>query len=281
VDLQAVDYRDPEAPGAFVRSLRETGFAVLANHPVDVARVARIYRDWTAFFQRPDAEKGRWRYDRETQDGFFPADVSERAKGHRVRDVKEFFHYYPWGRCPDALRADLQGYHDAATALAAELLGWVERHSPPEVAARYREPLSGMIAGSASTLLRVLHYPPLTGEEPEGARRAAAHADINLLTVLPAASAPGLEVLGRDGRWRSVPCDPATLVINTGDMLQEASGGWFPSTLHRVVNPDGAGRRLPRLSLPLFLHPRPEVVLSSRYTAGAYLRERLRELGVA
>ena len=137
-----------------------------------------------------------------------------------------------------------------------------------------------MIADSQQTLLRVLRYPPLTGQEPAGSLRAAAHGDINLLTILPAANEPGLQVQDKQGSWVDVPCDFGMLIINIGDMLQEASRGYYPSTQHRVVNPQGEGAGKSRVSLPLFLHPRPEVVLSARHTAGSYLDERLRELGV-
>ncbi|MCH2098844.1 MAG: hypothetical protein MK142_10680, partial [Pseudomonadales bacterium] len=155
------------------------------------------------------------------------------------------------------------------------------KHAPEEVARRFSEPLSQMIQDSPSTLLRVLHYPRMTGAEATDALRAAAHEDINLLTVLPAASAPGLEVKTRTGEWVPVPCDFGNLVVNVGDMLQEVTAGWLPSTTHRVVNPPGGTYEGARMSLPLFLHPRPEVVLSERYTADAYLQERLEELGVA
>ncbi|MNT51623.1 2OG-Fe(II) oxygenase superfamily protein [compost metagenome] len=156
----------------------------------------------------------------------------------------------------------------------------MEQYTPADIAANYSEPLSGMIQGSNKTLLRVLRYPPLTGQEPAGSLRAAAHGDINLLTILPAANEPGLQVQDMDGNWIDVPCDFGMLIINIGDMLQEASQGYYPSTQHRVVNPTGAGAGKSRVSLPLFLHPRDEVVLSARYSAGAYLDERLRELGV-
>jgi isopenicillin N synthase-like dioxygenase len=277
--LVAIDYRAPDADAAFVASLRQTGFGVLKGHPLDPALVDRIYEAWTAFFATDG--KHAFLFDRALHDGYFPPDVSEVAKGHVHRDIKEYFHYYPHGRCPDALRGDLQTYYEAAEAVAAELLGWVERHSPAEVSARYSQPLSTMIVDSPSTLLRILHYPCMTGGETPGAIRAAAHEDINLLTILPAASAPGLQVLSRDGDWLDVPCDFGNLIVNTGDMLQEASGGHFPSTTHRVVNPAGGAEEGPRMSLPLFLHPHPEVVLSERYTARGYLDERLEELGVA
>ena len=137
-----------------------------------------------------------------------------------------------------------------------------------------------MVEASSRTLLRVLHYPPMTGTEEVGAIRAAAHEDINMLTVLPAANEPGLQVLTQDGSWLDVPSDFGNIIINIGDMLQEASGGYFPSTTHRVINPEGADMTKARVSLPLFLHPKAEVVLSERYTADEYLTERLRELGV-
>ena len=138
-----------------------------------------------------------------------------------------------------------------------------------------------MINTSGQTLLRVLHYPPLDGSEEPDAIRAAAHEDINLLTILPAANEPGLQVKGSDGEWIDVPCDFGNLIVNIGDMLQEASGGYFPSTTHRVINPEGSDQTRSRISLPLFLHPRPDVVLSDRHSADSYLKERLRELGVA
>jgi isopenicillin N synthase-like dioxygenase len=204
--------------------------------------------------------------------------VSETAKGNDKRDLKEFYHIYPWGRYPAEVSDAAQRYYKAGSALAAELLKWVEDNSPPEVRARYTEPLPKMIEGCDQTLLRVLHYPPLRGDEEPGSVRAAAHGDINLLTILPAATEPGLQVLDKDGAWFDVPCDFGLLIVNIGDMLQEASGHYYPSTTHRVLNPTGEGRFKSRVSLPLFLHPRREVVLSDRYTVQKYFDERMHEL---
>ncbi|MDH2431354.1 2OG-Fe(II) oxygenase family protein [Pokkaliibacter sp. MBI-7] len=276
--LTAVDYQAPNAAELFVESLRSTGFGVLKNHPIKQELVESIYRHWHAFFYSD--EKNQYLYHKGTQDGFFPASVSETAKGFSIKDIKEYFHFYPWGQCPEPLRSELEDYYQQATTLASELLSWVEKHSPVEVSSLYSEPLSGMIQGSNQTLLRVLHYPPLKGDEEPGAIRAAAHEDINLLTILPAANEPGLQVKGTADEWIDVPSDFGNLIINIGDMLQEASGGYFPSTSHRVINPEGADMSKSRISLPLFLHPRPDVVLSKRHTAGSYLQERLRELGV-
>jgi len=276
--LAAIDYRAENSGEAFVKSLRETGFGVLKNHPIDPELVQTIYTEWQAFFETE--EKHDFLFKPETQDGFFPATVSETAKGHSVKDIKEYFHVYTWGRIPESLKENILAYYQQANALAAELLDWVEAFSPADVSAKYSMPLSKMVEASTRTLLRVLHYPPMTGDEEVGAIRAAAHEDINMLTVLPAANEPGLQVLKQDGSWLDVPSDFGNIIINIGDMLQEASGGYFPSTTHRVINPEGADMTKARVSLPLFLHPNAEVVLSERYTADSYLTERLRELGV-
>lgn len=276
--LPIVDFNADNAAEEFVKSLHETGFGVLKNHPLQKDMLESIYKNWAGFFA--DEKKHDFKFNVETQDGFFPDTVSETAKGADKKDIKEYYHYYPWGQCPEELREEIHAYYEQATAFASTLLDWVEQHSPAEVSVNYKEALSSMIKNSEQILLRILHYPPITGDEEVGAIRAAAHGDINLLTVLPAANASGLQVLKKDGEWLDVPGDFGCLIVNIGDMLQEASGGYFPSTIHRVINPEGADRTKSRISLPLFLHPRPDVVLSDRYTAGEYLDERLRELGV-
>lgn len=280
ITLEAVDYKADDAKEKFVQSLRDTGFGVLKNHPVEQASVQAIYDKWQGWFDQDPIIKEQSLYNKGTQDGFFPARISETAKGFTQKDIKEYFHYYPWGQCPKSYKAQLDEYYQATTEFAAELLSWIEALSPPEVAANYQEPLSSMIDGSDQTLLRVLHYPPFVGDEEVGAIRAAAHEDINFITILPAANEPGLQVQLKDGQWIDVPSDFGYLIVNIGDMLQEASGGYFPSTSHRVINPEGADMSKSRISLPLFLHPRPDVILSKRHTAKSYLHERLTELGV-
>ena len=276
--LETVDYQAENAAELFVSSLRETGFGVLKNHPIPKELVESIYENWYQFFM--SEKKNEFKFNVDTQDGYFPPDVSEIAKGHTVKDIKEYFHVYPWGKIPSELKEQIMDYYDRANSFAEELLGWVESYAPEEVQEKFSVALSEMINGSQQTLLRILHYPPMTGDEEPGAIRAAAHEDINLLTVLPASNEPGLQVKGRDGQWLDVPCDFGSLIVNIGDMLQEASGGYFPSTTHRVINPTGARQEQSRISLPLFLHPKPDVILSERHTADPYLKERLRELGV-
>jgi isopenicillin N synthase-like dioxygenase len=274
--LPIVDFQSPSAAADFCTSLHETGFGVLANHPLSPNLVQGIYAEWQAFFNTH--AKYQYPFGDDAVDGYFSPAVSETAKGHDQRDLKEFFHVYPWGRYPAEVSDAALRYHAQGTALAETLLGWVHNCSPPAVKAGYSMPLPDMLAGSRHTLLRVLHYPPLRGDEPPGAVRAAAHGDINLLTLLPAATEAGLQVLGTDGVWHDVPCDLGLLIVNIGDMLAEASGGYYPSTVHRVLNPVGEAAGVSRISLPLFLHPDRAVVLSERYTVGSYFDERMREL---
>jgi isopenicillin N synthase-like dioxygenase len=283
MDFPLIDFGDPQAPEQFCSSLRDTGFAALRHTPLQASEIRAIGQEWLGFFRSPAKQAYRW--DPLRQDGWFPPEVSELAKGHLHRDLKEFFHGYAWGRWPAELSGAAQRYAARATALAATLLDWVQAGSPPQVSAGYSEPLPRMIEGSNRTLLRVLHYPPQSQPAPPGALRAAAHEDINLLTILPASEEAGLQVLDREGRWLDLPVtrpqdEDQLIIVNTGDMLQEASGGWFPSTTHRVLNPVGEAAQRSRIALPLFLHPRADVRLSPRHTAGSYLDERLRELGL-
>lgn len=274
--ITPVDFTSPTAAKDFAESLHNTGFGVLTNHPLSQQLLNSVYDEWYGFFQ--NEAKHQYAYDPQKYDGYFSPEVSETAKGNTKRDLKEFYHIYPWGRYPAEVSDAARRYYEDGAALAATLLQWVEQYTPAEVKAKYSMPLSQMITGSEQTLLRVLHYPPLSGDEEPGAVRAAAHGDINLLTILPAATAAGLQVVGKDGAWHDVPCDFGMLIVNIGDMLQEASDGYYPSTIHRVLNPTGAEAKKSRVSLPLFLHPRPDVVLSERHTAGSYLTERLQEL---
>ncbi len=274
--LPVVDFTSHDAPRAFCESLHRTGFAVLKNHPLSSDLVHGIYAEWLAFFQSGDAKKYTW--DPEKLDGYFSTAVSETAKGSKTKDLKEFFHLFPWGRYPTEVSDAARRYYSLGKDLAATLLKWVEDNSPPEIASRYSIPLASMIDDCEETLLRVLHYPPLNGTPQPGSIRAAAHTDINLLTILPAATEPGLQVKGTDGIWIDAPSDFGLLIVNIGDMLEEASGGYYPSTLHRVLNPVGEGAKKSRVSLPLFLHPRREIKLSDRYTVGSYFEERMQEL---
>lgn len=276
-ELPVISFLSADWGSEFVLSLRQFGFAALVDHPLDMQRVARIYRQWRDYFMA--GVPPQFANDGVRQDGYFSVGEAEHAKGYSQRDYKEYFQYYPWGRCPPSLAEDLRAHYEQSLSFAAALLNQVEMHAPSQVSARFNEPLGAMISASQQSMLRVLHYPPVHGDRR--IMRAAPHEDINLLTILPAADGPGLEIRARDGVWMSVPNRPDQVLVNVGDMLQELSQGYFPSTTHQVALPSGEFLAAGRMSLPLFLHPRPDVVLSSRYSAASYLKERLQELGVA
>ncbi|MEM7686288.1 MAG: isopenicillin N synthase family dioxygenase [Paracoccaceae bacterium] len=275
-DIQTVSYTSPDAPAAFTRSLRETGFAVLRDHPVTPERIQAAYDAWGGFFNSDN--KHDYLVDPETQDGFFPF-KSENAKGAKAKDLKEFYHVYPEGRVPPSIEDLTRKLYADLVDIGATLLQWVQDHAPDDVRSKFSEALPQMLAGSKQNLLRVLHYPPMEQAPEPGAVRAAAHGDINLITVLVAGSAPGLEAQDTAGNWHAVPCDPGMIAINCGDMLEMASGGYFPSTIHRVVNPEKTQTGA-RFSMPMFLHPRPEVLLKPDTTADDFLQQRLREIGL-
>lgn len=277
MNVLKVSYTSPDAPELFTRSIRETGFAVLADHPIAADLIFEAYQDWVQFFA--SEEKHRYTFKQEEQWGYFPY-LSENAKDQDVKDLKEFYHLYVGTPMPERMSDRTLQLFDQLSALAGQLLTWIEDNSPEDVRAGFSQPLKAMIQDSKRTLLRILHYPPITDSVTPGSVRAAAHEDINLITLLPAATAPGLQVLDTKGNWHDVACDPANIVINSGDMLKEASGGYYGSTTHQVINPREGEPNEPRYSMPLFLHPRPEVRLSERRTADEYLTERLIEIGL-
>jgi isopenicillin N synthase-like dioxygenase len=128
-------------------------------------------------------------------------------------------------------------------------------------------------------LLRILHYPPISGTYEEGAQRSAPHEDINFLTLLPTATAPGLQVQDVKGQWHEVACDPGSIVVNVGDMLQLCTEQYYVSTTHRVTNP-AMNENTARYSMPFFLHGRDDVMLSASQSYAECLNQRLKEIGI-
>ena len=273
--VETVDYKAADAAETLARSLRDTGFAVLANHPITPDRIEAIYGAWGGFFA--GEEKFDFAVRPPAHDGYF-AFRSENAKDSPVKDLKEFFHVYPGCRLPGDIEALTRQIYADLDTLGRELLGWIQAQAPAKVTDALSMPLDAMMEDSDQSLLRILHYPPVESAEP-GAIRAAAHEDINLITLLLSGSKPGLQAMDADGNWHDVACDPGMITINNGDMLAMATGNYFPSTTHRVTNPD-AGQNVSRYSMPMFLHPRPDVPLRPDMTADQYLQQRLREIGL-
>jgi len=275
--IKTVDYKSVNAGIQFVESLHHTGFAILHNHPLDFNLITSVYNEWGNFFNSDT--KHSYTFNPDTQDGYFPYRC-ENAKGYSTKDLKEFYHLYEWGKYPENIsRKALMLYQEILT-IGQNLLAWMDAHSPDKVRSKFSIPLAEMIENSRMNLMRIIHYPPLETDITDGAIRAGAHGDINLITVLPASSQAGLQLLKETGDWMDIKCDPGWLVINSGDMLNKCSDGYYPSTIHRVINPKGDDARLPRYTMPVFIHPRDEVILSDKYTARSFLDERLKEIGL-
>ena len=277
MNVRKVNYGDPSAPSEFTKSLKQTGFGVLSDHPIDKDLIDNVYKEWSDFFNSEN--KRRYLFNEVDQDGYFPFQT-ENAKGQTLKDLKEFYHIYPWGKYPKEVSDTTRILFDQLLELTSTLLEWIQDQTPIDIASEFSMPLNKMIEGSKTNLLRIIHYPPLDGNEQRGAIRGAAHEDINLITVLVAGTQPGLQIQDTNGSWHDVSCDPGCLAVNTGDMLQEASGGYYPSTTHQIINPGDTISNVSRYSMPLFLHPRDDVQLSDEYTAREYLDERLEEIGL-
>ena len=276
LDILTINYNDSDADRLFEESLKNTGFAVIKDHPIDKDLIGEVYKEWENYFS--SESKNDYMFDEVKQDGYFPY-LTENAKGSTAKDLKEFYHIYEWGRKPHMIGPKTMFLYRELTNVASTLLSWIQKNSPENVSKLFSVPLKDMIYKSQYNLLRIIHYPPLSGNEKLNSIRAAAHEDINLLTVLVAGSQPGLQVLDNNENWLDVTTDKNTIVINSGDMLNMASDNYYPSTTHRVINPDPHSN-VSRYSMPLFLHPRDEVVLNENYTAGTYLQERLEEIGL-
>ncbi|MEO0032862.1 MAG: hypothetical protein RIS94_2620 [Pseudomonadota bacterium] len=286
-------------------SFRTFGFAMVSDHGLDAARVAHAWDLTRAFFALPDEEKRRWHVTGGAGARGYTPFGREIAKGAKVHDLKEFWHVgrdLPPGHplLSPSMPANVwparpEGFRETFTALYADF----ER-----VGARILSHIAVWLGLDAhwfdpaiadgNSVLRLLHYPPIA-DAPEGAVRAGAHEDINLITLLLGAEEAGLELLTREGEWIAVSPPEGALVVNIGDMLQRLTNHVLPSTTHRVRNPAGPRAAFSRYSMPFFLHLRSDFAFHTlpgcisaenpdRYpisiTADDYLQQRLREIGL-
>ena len=277
----------------------EIGFAVISDLDLDPAMIARAYEATKAFFALPEAEKRTYhQVGGAGQRGYTPFGI-ETAKGAQQSDLKEFWHVgreigpepvgpmQPnlWPNAPPAFRPAVYELFEAMDQLGAKLLRAVARHLNLPLNF-FEDPTR-----NGNSILRLLHYPPLS-QGADGVR-AAAHEDINVITLLLGAEEAGLQVRHRSGDWIDIQPTAGALVCNIGDMLQRLTNHVLPSTSHRVVNPPTSRAGHARYSLPFFLHFRPDYRIATlpgcisadrpnRYpepiTAQAYLEERLRDL---
>ncbi len=279
---------------AIGKAFNETGFVTIANHGMDKALIDSLYETVQAFFALPGSTKLKYEIPGLAGQRGYTSKGKEKAKDARVPDLKEF-----WQRGQDDnpvvdelprfdevtgevfRRLETAG-RELLKAIAA-YLGLVEDYFEEKV-----------IRGNS--ILRAIHYFPIEDPDslPEDAVRAGAHEDINLITLLIGASADGLEVLTREGTWYPVKAHGEDIVVNVGDMLQRLTNNKLKSTTHQVVNPPRELMKTSRFSVPFFLHPKADMNLAalpsciddshpkaySDVTAGEYLDERLREIGL-
>lgn len=310
VDLRDFTGGSAQTRAQFVKtvgeSLRDIGFFILKGHGVSKVMIDQSYEVCREFFSLPASSKARYDLpDLHGQRGF-TSFGKEHAKDQSAPDLKEFWHI---GRDPDGAVGGSgpgagEGYlgniwPSETPAFQSTFLDLFRRldecsllllDACSEHLGQKPTFLRDMAVGGNS-ILRIIHYPPLPATRDPHSVRAAAHEDINFITLLPESTASGLELLDRDGRWQPVKADPGEIIVDSGDMLQNLTNGYFRSTTHRVVNPEDGGK--PRYSMPFFVHPRSEVDLTPMVslsksgakfpsiTAGSFLRQRLAEIGLA
>jgi len=293
----------PAFAEALGRSFRETGFAVIRDHPIREDIISAGTEAARAFFALPGHVKAAYHDpDGGGQRGYTPFGT-EIAKGHSQVDQKEFWHTgrhmpasHPFGKLmrdtPSVREIDnfdqaSRAFFDAMDAFGRQLLRALALYLVlPEDWFENK-------VQNGNSILRLLHYPPQDDPPPEGTVRAAPHEDINVITLLLGAEEAGLQALHRSGQWLDINPPAGSLVINCGDMLQRLTGGVLPSTTHQVLNPAPERARFPRYSAPFFLHFNPDVLIEALpgclaqggqaappITAQDYLMERLREIGL-
>lgn len=307
VDLSQFTKGDEAARKLFIRKLakafREIGFVGVINHGIPKALVNKFYEESKAFFNLPVEKKLKYEIKGLAGQRGYTSFGKEHAKQSKVADLKEFFQIgqevagkdsirkeYPKNvyvrERPQFLATGLKLYKSFEKS-GAHLLKAIAIHL--DLGEKYFDAR----IKNGNSILRAIYYPPIT-TEPKSAIRAEQHEDINLITLLVGASAGGLQVLNLDNEWLEVVPQQDEIVINVGDMLQRLTNNYLKSTTHRVVNPPREEWHNPRLSIPFFLHPRSEMDLTClpftvtksnplQYppiTAGEYLAERLREIGL-
>ncbi|MBA2664086.1 MAG: isopenicillin N synthase family oxygenase [Bradymonadaceae bacterium] len=306
VDLCEYTQGDPAARAAFVQkigdSLKGCGFVAIEGHGVDTELLYENYDLFKAFFALETETKRRYEDTAGGRQRGYTSFGVEHAKDSKKADLKEFWHVgrelatdHPiYGRIPanvwpeevSALREKALALYDAMEASAIVMLKAISLYLGKD-----ENFLPDMIQ-DGNSIIRIIHYPVCDGFDEPGVMRAAAHEDINLITLLPEATHSGLELLEKDGTWLAIPSLKGQMIVDSGDMLARITNNVLPSTTHRVVNPQG--EVTDRYSMPFFVHPHPDQVLevlesclapgeepkSAPITAEEFLFERLREIGL-
>jgi isopenicillin N synthase-like dioxygenase len=301
------DFHDPSLRDAFVQTLGSAitrlGFVRVTGHTLQPDTVQQTYDLSKKFFFLPRDTKEHYLVPGGAgQRGYTPF-RAEHAKGMDVPDLKEFWHVgrdlpaehdlsavYPANVWP----AELPDLRDASLALYSQLES-VSNILLTGLAIYLGESPDTFtdLTDDGNTILRMIHYPALDDHTfIPGAVRAAAHEDINFITLLITSTASGLQILTREGSWLDVNAEPGEIVADSGDMLSRITNGRLPATTHRVINPDVGFTN--RFSMPFFVHPRPEAVLrvlesccgdgypepAPDITGQDFLNQRLAEIGL-
>jgi isopenicillin N synthase-like dioxygenase len=304
LDLADFTSGDPERKARFVqdlgRAFNQIGFVAIRNHGLTDDLTQRLYESAKAFFLAPDDIKRKYEHPELSGQRGYIGKGKETAKGFKVADLKEFYHIgqpEPVGEMPANVFPEEYPEFGEATLTAYQTLENAGKQLLRAIALYLKLPelYFDDKVKNGDSILRALHYFPLDPEKtPDGAVRAAAHGDINLITLLMGASADGLEVLRRDGKWIGITALPDQVVVNVGDMLDRLTNHKLKSTIHQVVNPPREKMNQSRYSIPFFMHPRADMELKSLescidtehpklyvdMTAGEFLNERLMELGL-
>ncbi|HAI85044.1 MAG TPA: flavonol synthase [Chitinophagaceae bacterium] len=307
VDLALFTKGTPEQKNEFVQALgkayEEVGFVAVKNHDVPDQLIGELYEYVQQFFALPLEKKLNYEIPGLAGQRGYTSFGREHAKGSEAPDLKEFFQFGQMVTDGDQIKAEypdnvqvkeiaafnptLEGAYQHFENSGRSLLQAIALYLGLD------EHFFDAHIHNGNSILRCIHYPPIT-QEPKSAIRAEQHEDINLITLLVGASADGLEILTKQNEWVPVTSLPEQIVVNVGDMLQRLTNNKLRSTTHRVVNPARELWHTSRFSMPFFLHPRSEMSLAclesciteatpKAYpdaTAGEYLDERLREIGL-
>ncbi|MGK0366855.1 MAG: isopenicillin N synthase-like dioxygenase [Saprospiraceae bacterium] len=307
VDLSQFVNGTAEERAAFVQKLgnafHEIGFVGVTGHGISKDLINTFYSSAKAFFTLSTDIKRSYEVPGLAGQRGYTSFGKEHAKQSDVPDLKEFFQMGQTVEDGDAISSQYPDNVQVAEKpefadKGRELYQEFERAGSQLLKAiaiylDLGEDYFDAKIHNGNSILRAIHYPPIT-REPATAIRAEQHEDINLITLLVGASAGGLQVLSMDDKWLAITPEEDEIVINVGDMLQRLTNNYLKSTTHRVVNPPREQWHMPRLSIPFFLHPRSEMDLTvldkcvtedqpiayESITAGGYLDERLREIGL-
>ena len=288
------------------KAFNQTGFVTITNHGLSKELIDRLYDQVKTLFALPDAIKQQYEIPGLAGQRGYTGKGKETAKGFKTPDLKEFWQIGQTvtddetlkAQYPDNVTVNELPEFNPTTIEVYKKLETAGKHLLRAIAVYLELPENYFDdkVHNGNSILRTLHYFPITDPEsvPDDAVRAGAHEDINLITLLIGASADGLELLTRDNTWFPVKAYGEDLVVNVGDMLQRLTNNKLKSTTHRVVNPPRELMKFSRFSVPFFLHPKSNMDLTSLdscideqhpklysdITAGEYLDERLREIGL-